>query len=96
MAHPQRAALKLRCEVVQMVADHANVPLRVRTAPPWMLRVMGLFNPIMREMVELSYEFQEPYIVDDSRFVQTFGNIATPLAQGIDETLAWFRQRHAD
>ena len=94
--HIPNAPTQTTREVVQMVADHANVPLGVRTAPPWMLRVMGLFNPIMREMVELSYEFQEPYIVDDSRFVQTFGNIATPLAQGIDETLAWFRQRHAD
>ena len=94
--HIPNAPTQTTREVVQMVADQANVPLGVRTAPPWMLRVMGLFNPIMREMVELSYEFQEPYIVDDSRFVQTFGNIATPLAQGIDETLAWFRQRHAD
>jgi nucleoside-diphosphate-sugar epimerase len=82
-------------QMVQMIADAAGVPLRVRVAPPWLLRAMGLFNPMMREMAEMSYEFTEPYLVDDSRFVQSFGNIATPLAQGIEETWAWFRRNHA-
>jgi nucleoside-diphosphate-sugar epimerase len=81
--------------MVQMIADAAGVPLRVRVASPWLLRAMGLFNPLMREMAEMSYEFTEPYIVDDSRFVQSFGNTATPLAQGIEETLAWFRRNYA-
>jgi hypothetical protein len=74
-----------------MVAEQAGLPLRFRVAQPWLLRVVGLFNPVVGEMAEMGYEFTEPYIVDDSRFVQTFGNIATPFIQGIAETLAWFR-----
>jgi nucleoside-diphosphate-sugar epimerase len=92
--HIPNAPTQTTRQVVQMVADQAGVPLRFRVAMPWLLRVVGLFNPIVREIAEMSYAFTEPYIVDDSRFIQTFGNIATPFAEGIEETLAWFRKHH--
>lgn len=92
--HIPNAPAQTTRQVVQMIADQAGVPLRLRVAKDWMVRALGLFNPMLREMVEMSYEFKEPYIVDDSRFVQSFGNIATPLEQGIQETLAWFHTHH--
>jgi nucleoside-diphosphate-sugar epimerase len=95
--HIPNAPTQTTREVAQMIADQAGTPLRYRSAKPWMVRTLGLFNPVLREMSEMVYEFQEPYVVDDSRFVQAFGNTATPLAQGIGETLAWFRQyRHSN
>jgi nucleoside-diphosphate-sugar epimerase len=90
--HIPNAPAQTSRQVAQMIADQAGVPLRYRKANRWMLMAVGLFNPMVREMVEMMYEFTEPYIVDDSRFIQTFGNIATPLPQGIAETLSWFRQ----
>ncbi len=92
--HVPSAPTQTTRATVEMVAAQAGKPLRYRAASPWMLRVVGLFNPIVREMVEMSYAFQEPYIVDHSRFVARFGDISTPLAEGIAETLAWFRQHH--
>ncbi len=52
---------------------------------------MGLFNLAMREMVEMLYEFREPFILDSSAFTDTFGGLATPLGQAIPETVAWCR-----
>jgi nucleoside-diphosphate-sugar epimerase len=89
--HIPNAPTQSTREVVQMVADQAGMPLRFRVAQPWLLRIIGIFNPVIGEMAEMGYEFVEPFIVDDSRFVNAFGNIATPLHQGIAETLAWFR-----
>lgn len=86
------APTKTTRDIVQMIATQAQVPLRLRVAPVWLMRMASLFSPMVREMIELSYAFMEPYIVDDSRFVSTFGDIATPLDQGIGETLSWFRQ----
>jgi hypothetical protein len=37
----------------------------------------------MREVAEMAYEFEEPFVVDPSRFANTFGNIATPLPEAI-------------
>jgi nucleoside-diphosphate-sugar epimerase len=64
----------------------------LRIVPPWMLRAMGVFVPNMREMVEMLYEFEEPFLVDDRAFTQTFQMTATPLAQSIPRTVDWYRQ----
>ncbi|MCC6904997.1 MAG: NAD-dependent epimerase/dehydratase family protein [Anaerolineae bacterium] len=69
----------------------AGQKLRIQVASRLMVGALGLFVPIMREFSEMMYEWEEPYIVDDSRFVQTFGQIATPLEEGIDATVRWFR-----
>lgn len=46
-----------------------------------MLGMVGLFVPIVREMKEMAYEFEEPYIVDDSQFRQTFSAETRPFPQ---------------
>ena len=81
-------------QVAQQIADAAGVPLKTQVAGRFLVSVLGLFNPQIREMKEMMYEFEEPYIVDTTRFVQTFGDIATPWAQSIPATLAWFRAHH--
>ena len=48
--------------------------------PKFMLRALGLVNPMMRELAEMSYEFEEPFVLDTSKFESTFGASATPLA----------------
>jgi len=53
-----------------------------------MLRVLGLFNPLMREMVEMNYLFETPVIMDDSAIHRLLGNIKkTSYEDGIRETL---------
>jgi hypothetical protein len=52
----------------------------------------GLFIPAARESVEMLYEFQKPFIVDASKFIRIFGDISTPYALAVKETLAWYRQ----
>lgn len=63
--------------------------LRLRVAGKTMLRIIGLFNPVMREMVEMYYLMTEPLIMDDSALQQLIGPIhKTPYAEGIRQTLA--------
>ncbi len=56
-----------------------------------MLRLGGLFIPEARESVEMMYEFEKPFVVDSSQFEQTFGVKATPMAEAIKTTVAWYR-----
>jgi hypothetical protein len=49
---------------------------------------MGLFNPTLREVNEMLYEFKSDYVVDGKRFTNLFGTEATPLDQAISETVA--------
>ena len=61
--------------------------------PKFMLRALGLVNPMMRELAEMSYEFEEPFVLDTSKFESTFGASATPLATAITTTVDWYRAR---
>ena len=49
-----------------------------------MLRVLGLFNPILREMVEMNYLMSEPFVLDDSALQALIGPIRkTSYDEGI-------------
>ena len=54
-----------------------------------MLRLIGLFKPVMRELVEMHYLQTEPVIMDDAALRALIGPIRkTPYADGIRQTLA--------
>jgi hypothetical protein len=57
----------------------------------FMLSLGGLFVPEARESVEMMYEFEKPFVVDSSKFAQTFAMVATPLRDALRETAAWYR-----
>jgi len=61
----------------------------LRVAGKTMLRIIGLFSPMMREMVEMHYLLTEPVIMDDSALQKLIGPLRkTPYAEGIRQTLA--------
>jgi nucleoside-diphosphate-sugar epimerase len=80
-------------QFVETIFEEVGKPARIQAAPKIVLRVMGLFNPGMREMIEMLYEFEEPFVVDDSKFEQAFGEQATPLKEAIGETVRWYRTK---
>lgn len=91
---PSAATLSTWAFIAQICAA-AGVTPRIQAAPALLIRGMALFNPMMRELAEMQYEFAEPFIVDHSRFAQAFGNHATPLEAAIGATVAWYRQQPA-
>ncbi len=56
-----------------------------------MMRLGGIFIPGARETVELMYEFEHPFVVDHRKYARTFGDHATPLQEGLRQTIAWYR-----
>lgn len=57
----------------------------------FMMRLGGIFIPGARETVEMMYEFEQPFVVDHSKYVRVFGNHATSMDKGIQRTLEWYR-----
>jgi nucleoside-diphosphate-sugar epimerase len=79
-------------QFVEMIFEEVGKPARVQAAPKIVLRALGLFNPAIRETIEMLYEFEEPFVVDDSSFERAFGERATPLRQAIQRTVRWYRE----
>lgn len=62
------------------------------SASKLMLRALGLFNPLMRELVEMQYLSETPVILDDTKLEQHLGGLTkTPYAEGIPATVAALR-----
>jgi nucleoside-diphosphate-sugar epimerase len=76
---------------VEVVFEETGGEFKMQRAPRVLFRAMGLFNPAMREMVEMLYEFEEPFMVDHSAFAEAFADHATPLDEAIRETVRWYR-----
>jgi nucleoside-diphosphate-sugar epimerase len=61
---------------------------RLRVAGKTMLRVLGLTNPFLREIVELHYLWTTPVQLDDTRLRKLLPNLhKTPYAEGIVATI---------
>jgi len=66
----------------------AKRPYRLQVAPRWMLRLMGMFVPVLRENDEMMYQFEHDYRFDSSRVQSQFGVTPTVYRDGIATTLS--------
>jgi hypothetical protein len=66
-----------------------RLSIEIRRVPRVVLRAMGLFVPIAREVAEMAYQWDAPYLLDDSRFRAAFGGVATPFDKVVAGTAAW-------
>jgi nucleoside-diphosphate-sugar epimerase len=62
-------------EIAERVFRMAGKKPRLRVAGKTMLRLVGLFNPLMRELVEMNYLVTNPVIMDDSALRGLLGGI---------------------
>lgn len=79
-------------ELVDKIYKVAGQPrARLRTLPPLLLRGLSLFNPTIRELLEMQYQFDEPFIVDSSKITDRLGLTATPIDEALTATLLSYR-----
>jgi nucleoside-diphosphate-sugar epimerase len=70
---------KTQREVVQDIAKELGIrDVKVGSVPNAILSMMGLFNPVIKELNNGSYMFNAPFIMDDSAARKTFGLQPTP------------------
>jgi nucleoside-diphosphate-sugar epimerase len=98
--HPELAGQTLHLPVLPAqtgramltaLAAELGVPLRARRMPGWLLRVAGLFSPLMRELPEMQYQFEHPFVMSDARIRTLLPIVPTPLDAQIRATAAWIR-----
>ncbi len=79
-------------QFLELVFEEAGQPPKIGVASRPMIRMAGLFNPTLRELNETLYQFERPFVVDASKFEDTFGPFeATPHPEAVRRTVAWFR-----
>jgi nucleoside-diphosphate-sugar epimerase len=91
---PTAEAVSVRAFAQLAAASAGTTPNVSPTSMP-MLRLVGLFMPVLREFPEMWYEFAEPYVLDSSKIQRAFGLRPTPLEESVPATVEWFRRRAA-
>ena len=91
--HVPNAAPSTQCQTVQAFANAAGTSSGVSAVPKPAIKLLGLFNPMMKALQETWYQFSEPWITDSTLTEKTFGLTPTPLAEGAAATAAWWKSR---
>jgi nucleoside-diphosphate-sugar epimerase len=75
-------------EVVAALANLAGMPAPdVRGIPNWLLAALGVASPMLRELREVTYQFERPFVLDSSAVTETFGLEPTPMEEALAATL---------
>lgn len=61
--------------------------LKTVEVPSPVLHLMGLFVPAVKELLEMRYQWQAPFVLDDTKFRAAFGATATSLDEGVAATV---------
>jgi nucleoside-diphosphate-sugar epimerase len=90
---PTGPALSQR-ELAHAFAAAAGQPApKVRALPGWALRAAAAFSPDARELAEMLYQFERPFVMDSAASEAALGVSATPLETAAAATVEWWRQQ---
>ena len=91
--HAPSAPIRTPRQILALGAAAIGVAPRAIGLPTVLLGPLGLFVPPLRELAEMRFQWDRPYLVDSSRFAKRFWADATPFEIGAPATARWFRDR---
>lgn len=90
---PVHAAESTRVWIERFASAAGRSP-SVSKMPGWMLAMVGLFIPEAGEVREMQYQWEGPFILDDTAFRTRFGASPTSIPTIVRETLAWAEETY--
>ncbi|MEJ7768972.1 MAG: NAD-dependent epimerase/dehydratase family protein [Chitinophagaceae bacterium] len=70
-------------EWVALFNKEMNTSKKVIVLPMFVLKLLGIFVPLLREMPEMMYQYDRDYFFDSSKFDQYFGFASTTYEMGV-------------
>ena len=74
-------------EFVELFSKEMKVANKIFVMPLWMLKIVGLFVPVLKEMPEMMYQYDRDYFFDSSKFEKRFKFKATSYQEGVKLTV---------
>jgi nucleoside-diphosphate-sugar epimerase len=82
-------------QFLTLVYEAAGRAPKLGVAHRPMIRLVGVFDPLVRELNETLYQFERPFVSDASKFHDAFGPFEpTPHPDAVRATVEWFRHRY--
>ncbi len=74
-------------ELIDLFSWEMKSLSKVFVMPVWMIRIVGLFVPILKEMPEMMYQYDRDYFFDSSKFENRFNFKPTSYPEGVKNTV---------
>ena len=82
-------------EMAKRFEPYLGQAIQLKTMPGWLLKTLSVFVPMMRELDEMTYQWDEPFIVDDSQFRAKFGIAPVTESEAAKATVEWARKTYS-
>ncbi|MDG5790071.1 SDR family NAD(P)-dependent oxidoreductase [Evansella sp. AB-P1] len=81
-------------ELVNLMKEITGHKKGVGAVSKRMIKFIGIFNPFMREVVEMMYLTEDPVILDGEKYEQVIGELPrTPYREGLKETIEFYQEK---
>lgn len=81
-------------QLVQRISTAYGTEISLTLLPRWLLKGLGIVMPIMRELEEMMYQWEEPFVIDDSRFRQRFSLLPEDPDAAARATAEWAKAHY--
>ena len=81
---------------VNLFAAEMGTGNEYQVLPNWLMKALGLFIPIMKELPEMNYQYDRDYFFDSSKFNNHFNYTPTTNANAVKETIARLKNNPAN
>jgi nucleoside-diphosphate-sugar epimerase len=81
-------------DLVRRLEKPFGAPILLSVLPAWMQSLLGIFIPALREMPEMRYQWEEPFVIDDSAFRKRFGVTPEDRERAAAATVEWARAHY--
>jgi nucleoside-diphosphate-sugar epimerase len=75
---------------IEAIAKEMNVMPKYQVLPVWLMSILGIFMPPIKELKDIAYQSDRDYFFDSSKFEKRFEVNPTPFETGIRETVKSF------
>jgi nucleoside-diphosphate-sugar epimerase len=65
-------------EWIELMMKAMNKQKKIQTMPDWMIKALGIFIPILKELQDVGYQFKNDYFFNSSKFCKRFN--FTPIS----------------
>lgn len=89
--HVPNAPTRSLRELLTRAAELIGVRARIIVLPPALMPILGLVQTEVRELKEMRFQWDRPYLVDTTKFSRRFWSDPTPFEEGLQATIAFYR-----
>ncbi len=79
-------------QFIELAAAAYGAPAGIMKLPKWMMKLVGLFNGVVKESIEMLYQYENDYLFSSGQFKKAFpGFSVTGYEEGIKQTAAFYQ-----